>query len=216
MFTGLVASVGKVTSIGSSGSGIRLRVDIGELAWRITNGASVAVDGACLTATEISGAQAAFDVGEETARVTTIGGFRPEQRVNLELALTPQSALGGHFVQGHVDGLGRIESVSARPGGWQIKFSAPATLLKMMAPKGSVAVDGISLTLVDVEAAGFSIFVIPHTYSATTLAGKRAGDAVNLETDMIAKYVFRYLAQAQGQASPSGITEELLKEQGFG
>jgi riboflavin synthase len=225
MFTGIIEGMGEVVSVSPSGDGIRLRVRLGPLAAGLAPGASIAVDGACLTATEIPGADAVFDAGEETIQRTTLGQFRAGRRVNLERPLTPQSFLGGHFVQGHVDGIGRIAGIVRRPGGWIMEMTVPAELGAQMVPKGSVAMDGVSLTIVEAAGARFTVFLIPHTYERTTLGSKRVGHAVNIETDIIGKYVARYLSSdarcfptALGMApdqGPSGLTEEKLKEQGF-
>ena len=227
MFTGIVEGLGRVVSLTPSAGGRKLRVAMGPLAAGLAPGASVAVDGVCLTATEIAGTDVVFDVGEETVRRSTLAEFRPARRVNVERPLTPQSPLGGHFVQGHVDGTGRVAGVAPRPGGWLMEIGASPALTEPMVPKGSVTVDGVSLTLVEVMPERFSVFLIPHTFECTTLGGKRAGDAVNVETDILGKYVWRYLgalgregrpptsAEAAPSSGQGGLTEGKLREQGF-
>jgi len=211
MFTGIVEHVGEVIALSPSGAGTQLRVRVGPLAHGLARGGSVAVSGVCLTATLIDDDEVVFDAGEETMRVTTLASFRSGTRVNLERPLTPEKPLGGHFVQGHVDGVGSIAGSSQRAGGWLIEFGAPDELTAQMAPKGSVAVDGVSLTVVDLSDGRFTVFVIPHTFEHTTLGLRRAGDAVNIETDIIGKYVARYL----GGTGPAGLTEEKLRDLGY-
>jgi riboflavin synthase len=158
----------------------------------------VAVNGACLTVVACDAATFSFEVGPETLRLTNLGELRAGDRVNLERSLRVGDRLGGHFVQGHVDGLGRIEERSARGEYETVWFSCPEALAAQMVRKGSVAVAGVSLTLVDVERHRFSVMLIPHTLAHTTLGFKRPGAAVNLETDLLAKYVFQALQQRQG------------------
>src|SRR5205085_86238 len=163
------------------------------LAPELARGESVAVNGVCLTVVDISAETFRFQVGPETLRLTNLGDVKPESRVNLERSLQAGDRLGGHIVQGHVDGLGRIEKRD-RQGDWEmISFSCPRELTRQMVRKGPIAVDGVSLTLVDVTALGFSIALIPHTLAATTLGYKQPGESVNLETDVFAKYVAKYL-----------------------
>jgi riboflavin synthase len=157
-------------------------------------GESVAVNGACLTVTARDAAACRFQAGPETLRRTNLGGLRPGDRVNLERSLRVGDRLGGHFVQGHIDGVGRIDR-RVPDGEWEtVWFACPAELAAQMVSKGSAAVDGVSLTLVDVEAERFSVALIPHTLANTTLGFKRPGDPVNLETDLLAKYVQKCLS----------------------
>jgi riboflavin synthase len=156
-------------------------------------GASVAINGVCLTVVEIQGASFSFQAGPETLKLTNLGEIRPGARVNLERSLRVGDRLGGHIVQGHVDGIGRIDR-RERQGEWEtIWFNCEPNLTRQMIRKGSIAVDGISLTLVDVTEGRFSVALIPHTMAITTLGFKQPGDSVNLEIDMFAKYVFRYM-----------------------
>jgi riboflavin synthase len=207
MFTGLVEALAPVERIEVEGDG-RALVIAAPFAAELAAGDSVAINGACLTVVTRDDRTCRFQAGPETLRKTNLGELRPGERVNLERALRAGDRLGGHIVQGHVDGLGRIVS-QVRHGEWEtVWFSCPAELAAQMVPKGSVAVDGISLTLVDVTADGFSVALIPHTLAVTTLGFKRPGASVNLETDILAKYVWKCL-------HGSGVTWETLRKTGF-
>ena len=179
MFTGIVREVGRVASF----DGRRLVVEAETSA---AEGDSVAVDGVCLTA--VDGSQLAFEVVDETLARTTLGALEAGDRVNLEPALRAGDPLGGHLVQGHVDGLGRVRSVG-RP----VWVDAPLELLRYTVEKGSITVDGVSLTVAAVDDHGFAVALVPHTLSATTLGDLRPGEAVNLEVDVLAKYVEKLL-----------------------
>jgi len=192
MFTGLVESLGTITRAADTGAGRRLTVrdPIGP---QLVIGESVAVNGACLTVVELRGDEFAFEVGPETLLKTNLGTLEAGNRVNLERSLKVGDRLGGHFVQGHVDAVGTIDARS-RNGDWEdVWFRCPAELSRFMVPKGSIAVDGISLTLVNVENERFSAMLIPHTQAVTTLGFKKPGDPVNLEADMLAKHVAKLL-----------------------
>jgi riboflavin synthase len=218
MFTGIIEGTGKVLGLTAGGSGGRLRVELGGVAEGVRAGDSVSVDGACLTVTRVGGGAAEFDVSAETLRVTTLGGLAAGGEVNLERSLRVGDRLGGHFVLGHVDGVGRIERLEAAPGQVTLAVSAPPEILSCLVLKGSIAVDGISLTLADLAPDRFSVAVIPHTLDHTTLRKKSAGDRVNLELDVLGKYVARFLSASRGGrgAMPSGrLTEGFLEEHGF-
>lgn len=187
MFTGIVQSMGKVLRQGDN----LLEVQGSPAGVKI--GDSVAVDGVCLTVIRLQGGAMAFDVSEETLRKTTLGALQPGQPVNLEAALRAGDPLGGHFVLGHVDGTGRILSRSPQGASVLIEFSIPRLLRRYLVPKGSVAVDGISLTVVEVKEASFTVAVIPHTEQQTGLGAKQVGDPVNLEADVLAKHVERLM-----------------------
>lgn len=195
MFTGLVEALGTVRELREEGAGRLLRIEESTIARDVPLGASVAVNGACLTVVERGGASFSFQVGPETLLCTNLGELRLGDRVNLERALQVGARLGGHIVQGHVDGLGKIVR-RERQGEWEvISFSCDRALTKQMVRKGSVAVDGVSLTLVDVTPAGFSVALIPHTLQATTLGCKQPPATVNLETDLFAKLIVKYLEE---------------------
>lgn len=192
MFTGLVEALGTVSELAAAGPGCRLVV-AGLIAPELTLGESVSVNGTCLTVVAHDSSSFAFEVGPETLLRTNLGELKPGDRVNLERSLRFSDRLGGHLVQGHIDGVGHIDQRFDQ-GEWvTIWFRCPGELAAQMVTKGSVAVDGISLTVVDVEAQRFSVMLIPHTLSVTTLGFKGAGAAVNLETDLLAKYVWKYL-----------------------
>jgi riboflavin synthase len=197
MFTGLVEALGKVHALQPDGTGKLLAIGEPRLARELSEGDSVAVNGACLTVIAIAGEIFRFQVGPETLRLTNLGGLEAESRVNLERSLKIGDHLGGHIVQGHIDGLGRMAKRD-RQGEWEFMwFSCAAELTRQMVRKGSIAVDGVSLTLVDVTATGFSVALIPHTLAVTTLGIKQPGQFVNLETDLFAKYVARHLETLQ-------------------
>jgi riboflavin synthase len=185
--------MGTVKSQAPAGDGRLLVIAQPKLAPQLADGESVAVNGACLTVVERTDETFSFQVGPETLRCTNLGELAPRARVNLERAVAVGDRLGGHIVQGHIDGLGQIAS-RQRQGEWDLVwFRCPPELARQMVPKGSVAVDGISLTVVDVTADGFSVALIPHTLAETTLGFKQPPATVNLETDLFAKYIWKYL-----------------------
>lgn len=191
MFTGLVAGVARVLALepGPRG-GRRLRVERPEaLDWAAAAGESVAVSGVCLTVVGSQGRALEFDLAEETCRVTTLGGLRPGELVNLERPLRLADRLGGHLVLGHVDGVGEVEGVWSEGEGARLRVRVPSALRPLLVPKGSVAVDGVSLTVAALGAAAFEVALVPHTLAVTTLGQRRDGDRVNLEMDVIGKHV---------------------------
>jgi riboflavin synthase len=195
MFTGLVESMGTVRDVSSDGTGTLLRIDEPTLARDLPLGASIAVNGVCLTVVAVDDQSASFQAGPETLRLTNLGELRAGMKVNLERSLRVGDRLGGHIVQGHVDGVGQIDR-RERQTEWEIVwFRCAPELSRHMIRKGSITVDGISLTLVDVADGRFSVALIPHTLANTTLGFKQPGDSVNLETDLFAKYVFKCLEQ---------------------
>jgi riboflavin synthase len=195
MFTGLVECLGKVREVSPDGAGTRLRIEEAAIARDLPLGASVAVNGVCLTVVAVEEPIFAFQAGPETLRLTNLGELRPGMQVNLERPLKLGDRLDGHIVQGHVDGIGRIER-RERQADWEtVWFTCASERTRQMIRKGSIAIDGVSLTLVDVGDGRFSVALIPHTLAVTTLGFKQPGDSVNLEIDMFAKYVFKCLAQ---------------------
>jgi riboflavin synthase len=215
MFTGIIQLVGAVKAATATAAGRRLMIDLGPLAEGLAVGDSVAVDGACLTAANLSGAAAAFDVIGETLARTTLGGRKPADPVNLERPLRAGGALDGHMVQGHVDGVAEVRRIERAAGQCVIYLAADRSLTDEMVTKGSVAVDGVSLTLVDVADGRFSVALIPTTLERTTLGRLRAGGRVNIETDILGKYVRRMLAQAGLPLARPPLTLERLREAGF-
>lgn len=200
MFTGLVEALGSVVEITPDGSGRRLVLTEPGIAPQLALGESVAVNGACLTVVARDATTFAFEAGPETLRRTNLGDLRPGDRVNLERALRMGDRLGGHMVTGHIDGLGAV-AARVMEGDWlTVWFACSEELAGQMVSKGSVAVDGVSLTLVDVERARFSVALIPHTLEHTTLGFKEVGTPVNLESDLLAKYVWKCLQLRQGDS----------------
>jgi riboflavin synthase len=197
MFTGLVETLATVREVLDEPPGKRLFVQAPAIAPEVVIGESIALNGCCLTVVAVARDGLAFQAGPETLRRTNLGMLRSGSSVNLERSLKLGDRLGGHFVTGHIDGLGTL-AARQDDGDWcTCWFAAPRELTVQMAGKGSVAVDGVSLTLVDVEADRFSVALIPHTLAATTLGRLQVGDRVNLETDVLAKYVQRQLAGSQ-------------------
>ena len=224
MFTGLVQSLGTVRQIVTSAESKRLVISA-ELGQRDRAlGASVAVSGVCLTVTGASATHFEADAAFETLRRTRLDALRPGSRVNLEPALRMGDALGGHLVSGHVDGLGHLSRIEARGEARNMVFSMPRELAGYVAEKGSICIDGVSLTVNAVDENSFSVGLIPHTLAVTTLGERREGDAVNLEVDLLARYVARLLqvpppgmdgVQSSAQDRGRGVTMDSLVRSGF-
>jgi riboflavin synthase len=189
MFTGLVEEVGTIAALTPQGDGARVRLVAGAVRRDLAVGDSVAVDGACLTAVALTDDGLEVDAVAETLRRTTLGDRAPGDRVNLERALRVGDRLGGHLVQGHVDGTGEVTAVRPEGGGRLLRVRVPHELLRYVVEKGSLAIDGVSLTVAARHADGCSVALIPHTLAATTLGEAAAGRRVNLEVDLMAKYV---------------------------
>jgi riboflavin synthase len=208
MFTGLVEAVGEVVDRQATSAGARLRID-SPLSGELGLGDSVAVNGVCLTVTSIEGAAFRADVGPETLRVTTLGRFAPGTRVNLERPLRADGRFGGHFVQGHVDGVGRIEDWRAEADFHWLTVSFAPELAQYIVPKGSIAIDGISLTVARLAVDRLDIMIVPFTVAHTNLQAARTQDAVNIECDMVGKYVARAAELAgltlRGRESSAGL-----------
>ena len=191
MFSGLVEKLGLVLSVSPAPPGMRLAIDAGELCDDVRLGDSIAVNGCCLTVVARDGQTLLFDAGPETLRCTNLGELQPRSAVNLERSLKVGDRLGGHFVTGHVDAQGTILA-RRDEGEWTyLSVGVPAEIAAYLAPKGSVAVDGVSLTIVSAQGDAFEVMLIPHTLSVTTLGRRQAHDRVNIETDLLAKYVLR-------------------------
>ena len=189
MFTGIIETTGRLERQESQGAGARLTLSTARPLRRLAIGESIAVNGACMTVTTIRGGRFTVDASPETLRRTTLGRLTPGTRVNLERALRMGDRLGGHLVQGHVDGVGRLETI--RPDGdWVVyRFGAPRSLAPYLIEKGSIAVDGVSLTVFGCRGPSFTVALIPHTLAKTTLGERRPGDRVNLEADVLLKHV---------------------------
>jgi len=193
MFTGIITEVGRIENLTPHGGGRRLRIEAPETAAGLALGGSVGVSGCCLSAEEVDGAGFQLYCTPETLDRTTLGRLRRDSRVNLELPLRPTDRLGGHFVQGHVDGVGEVVKVREAGGSWVVSFRAPGPVLPYLVEKGSVAVEGISLTVAALKGDVFEVAVIPETWKRTNLSEARPGGKVNLEADILAKYVERLL-----------------------
>jgi len=196
MFTGLIESIGEVSKVTPTASGFRCRIET-ELARDLHPGESVSVNGVCLTAADRDGEGMSADIGPETARVTTLGSLEPGRQVNLERSMRADGRFGGHFVQGHVDGTGVVDAIRDDGESRWLQVSLTPALAPFLIPKGSIAVDGVSLTVARLEESSFEVMIIPFTWTHTTLSSLRAGDRVNLECDMVGKYVARSLALAR-------------------
>jgi riboflavin synthase len=193
VFTGIVREVGKVVAVEGDASGARLEIAAPQTAKGVAVGDSVSINGCCLTAVAIDDGRIAFDAVPETLARTTLGRLAAGARVNLESALRAGEPLGGHYVQGHVDGRGAVRSLDSEGDGRRLWVDAAPEILRYVVEKGSVTIEGVSLTIAGVDDEGFAVALIPHTLTATTLGDLVAGDPVNLETDVLAKYVERLL-----------------------
>jgi riboflavin synthase len=198
MFTGIILATGRVTSLGERGGDLELGIDAAALDLRrIALGDSVSVQGACLTVTRMEGTCFYADVSRETMAKTTLGGLRSGSRVNLEPSLRAGDALGGHWVSGHVDAVGKLKTLLQDARSWRLEFELPAELMRFVAPKGSICVDGVSLTVNKVEGRRFDVNIIPHTLKVTTLGGLGVDDGVNIEIDVIARYLERLMTKTE-------------------
>ncbi len=194
MFTGIIKAIGTIDDIVPVGGDVRIAVDCGALSiGGASLGDSVAVSGCCLTAQRIEGQTFIADVSRETLAMTTLGGFRKGTRVNLEPALTAGDPLGGHLVSGHVDGVGRVTAIDEDARSWRFRIALPPALMPYIARKGSVAVDGVSLTINDVAAEDFGVNIVPHTFEHTVFSDYAIGTDVNIEVDVVARYIERLL-----------------------
>src|SRR5688500_14287540 len=196
MFTGIVRELGVLAETEEAGGGRKLVVRAPETAAHTSAGASVSINGCCLTATAIDAGNIAFDAVPETLARSTLGELEPGDRVNVEPAIRAGEALGGHYVQGHVDAVGRIQSVEAEGEGLRVFVEAPDDVLRYCIEKGSITVDGVSLTIAELAADAFAVALVPHTLAATTLAELEPGGRVNLEVDVLAKYVERLISRS--------------------
>lgn len=203
MFTGIIEGVGRISARDAIGGDARLTIEVGSLPFdAVALGESIAVNGTCLTVIGFDARSFQADASTETLALTTLGRLPVDAPVNLERAMRPTDRLGGHMVSGHVDGIGAVAAITddARAQRW--RFTAPEDLLRYIARKGSICVDGVSLTVNEVDATGFAVALVPHTVSHTAFSATRVGDAVNLEIDLVARYVERLL----GHADANGAT----------
>jgi len=218
MFTGIIQAIGKISGIEKKSSDCRIKISTGT--WDLSStklGDSIAVNGVCLTVTELDdGAGFSADVSNETLSLTTLGNLAPGSNVNLEKALTLSTPLGGHLVSGHVDGVGKVVKRSSDGRSERFEIEAPAALAKYIAHKGSICVDGISLTVNSVNGANFDLNIVPHTLKETALDAYGVGHEVNLEVDLIARYLERLILGDKASIPSSGnMTEAFLAEHGF-
>jgi len=213
VFTGIVEEIGHVRQITRQGEFQRMQISAQRVLEDVKMGDSINVDGVCQTVVHFDAQSFSVETVSETLSRTTLGQFQSGRPVNLERALCPGDRLGGHIVQGHVDGVGHVGSVQERQDEWRIQITVPSTLQRYIAEKGSIAIDGTSLTVADLSDGGFTISVIPHTFEYTILSQRRVGDAVNLEVDVLARYIERLLAGGAG--SNAGLSFESLRNMGY-
>jgi riboflavin synthase len=202
MFTGLIEIIGVVSEVARTSSGVTLSIRT-PLGSQLRQGESVSVNGVCLTVTTCSESEWSADIGPETARVTTLGSLVPGQRVNLERSMRADGRFGGHFVQGHADGMGVVDAIRQDGESYWIAVRIPPELEPFLILKGSIAIDGVSLTIARLERGLLDVMIIPFTWADTTLSSLRAGDRVNLECDMVGKYVARSMELAARSGFPS-------------
>ena len=213
MFTGLIETICTVKSVRRSAESMVLTIDLGELADESKTGDSIAISGACLTIAGLQGSLASFDVSAETLAKSTLGKLKPSSEVNVERSLKASDRFGGHFVLGHVDGTATVDAIDKAGKFANIKFAAKSELLDAIVVKGSVAVDGISLTIAAVDIKSFSVSIIPETLKRTTLGKAKIGDCVNIETDIIVKTIKRQLDEILPKKQ--GLTAEKLRQLGY-
>lgn len=220
MFTGIIEALGRVEAVEARGGDVRLRIASAQLDWTdVALGDSIATNGICLTVVELPGEGFVADVSQETLQMTTLGRWRSGQQVNLEKALTPSSRLGGHIVSGHVDGVGQVTERSSDARSERFTLRAPAPLAKYIAHKGSITVDGTSLTVNKVTGAEFELNIVPHTLGHTIFDSYRVGVEVNLEVDVLARYLERLLlgeqAASQSSDTQNPLSEAFLAQHGY-
>ena len=219
MFTGLIEELGAVLAVRHGAGSSRLALDAPLVASGTRIGDSICINGVCLTVVTVAGHRLEFEAIAETLRRTNLGELRVGDRVNLERAMAASSRFGGHIVQGHVDAVGRVARVTPESTSHRVTVDAPPELMRYVVEKGSVAVDGISLTVASTATGSFTVAIIPHTWAETTLGLRRPGDRVNLEADVLAKYVERLLEARLAPGMPdhasAGLTEAALRDHGF-
>jgi len=215
MFTGIIEHLGTVDSLKVHAEGGRLTIYAPTVAPHLATANSIAVDGCCLTVVALDGERFSADLSTETVRKTAIGEWKIGTRVNLEQPMTAGKEFGGHFVLGHVDTIGRVARLDAEGENWWYGVEVPGSFVKYIVPQGSIAIDGISLTVARWNGRVAEIAIIPFTYAQTNIQGKRIGDAVNLEGDVLGKYVERYLEARSGAKLASNLSIDQLVSQGF-
>jgi len=213
MFTGIVEQIGLVRRISPHRGGLQMEIELGSVAEGTKTGDSISVNGVCLTVSVLKGASAVFDVSEETLRRSTLGRFQSGRKVNLERAMRADGRFGGHFVQGHIDGVGRIAAIRRQEEFAEFHIETAPALLAQMVEKGSVAADGISLTIASLKERGFTVALIPSTLAQTAWKEAKIGDEVNIETDILIKIVYKFLSKTAAQSF--SLIPELLRESGY-
>lgn len=215
MFTGIIVEMAEAVSLRKKQPGACLLIKTPGLAKGAVIGDSIAVNGVCLTVISIEGDLLSFDLSHETLLSTNLGSLKPGDRLNLEPSLRPDGKLGGHFVTGHIDTVGTIKAKTVAGDTYKITIEAPAEVTSLLVEKGSVAIDGISLTVVEVFEDSFTLVIIPHTANITTLGFKKAGDMVNVEADILGKYVARFLGRDKGKGNGDKKLMESLMKAGY-
>ena len=211
MFTGIIEELGEIVAIKTSAGSGKVIIRTSSVANGTKIGDSISVNGACLTVSEINKNNLTMDILRETLDKTTLSSSAVGNKVNLERSLQPSSRLGGHFVFGHVDCRGRVEEVKRIGRDWLFRISVEENLMPLIAPKGSIAIDGISLTVAEVDKTYFTVYIIPHTFEETTMQFRKQGSEVNVEADMLARYVYRIIEAKK----VNEINEDFLKKHGF-
>ncbi|NTW49697.1 MAG: riboflavin synthase [Chlorobiales bacterium] len=213
MFTGIVKDIGAIVSVKKQGDGLRLGVQTGSPDFHdLSIDESVAISGACQTVVAIKGTVFEVDTVEETLKKTTLGSYRVGTRVNLERAMRPSDRLGGHIVQGHVDTVGKILSIEKQTASWIYRISFDSRFEPLIVPVGSVAVDGVSLTVAEVSGSTFTLAIIPYTFAHTTLYERKPGEPVNIEFDILGKYIAKQLQYFKGQGQTAEKEESRMTE----
>jgi len=214
MFTGLIEEIGTVKEISKKGDNLRLVIGANKIMDDISMGSSIAIDGTCLSVVKYTSNTFEVDISEETVKKTTIGGFKPGRKVNLERAIKISDRLGGHFVTGHIDGIGEIVKFDRTVDGAYLGIKASEDTIRYMIYKGSVAIDGISLTVANVDSNSIAIALIPHTIEMTNLKEKSIGEKVNIECDIIGKYIERFV-NLTTDTKHSTLNTDFLKKHGY-
>lgn len=216
MFTGIIQAKGQIANIEPRNGDWRLTIQTGTLDMSdVQIGDSIATNGVCLTAIEIKDKTFVADVSAETLKVTTLGQFKVGTAVNLEKALRLQDRLGGHLVSGHVDGVGEVVSIRQEARSWRYELQAPLEIARYIAHKGSICINGVSLTVNEVDGTRFDVNIVPHTLSETTISEFQVGTKVNLEVDVLARYLERLFTAPKAEGQATSISEQFLAEHGF-
>jgi len=215
MFTGIIEHLGTIDALRLAAGGGQIAVKAPSLAGKLSVSASIAVNGCCLTIVSVDADRFSADLSLETLEKTSLRSLKPGSSVNLEQPLTAGKEFGGHFVLGHVDGVGRVAELTPQGDGWRYSVGAPPEIARYIVPKGSITIDGVSLTVANWHDRIAGIAVIPFTYSHTNIRHRKPGDLVNLEADILGKYIERYLAVREAGKASSSLSIESLIEQGF-